>query len=80
MRGAEEFLMSHLGHPVNVEGCLIGTLDLSLHNKEIDRLRSDLDDRGPTTKWQVFDLATLFQMTCNAHKEFLNIHGDEFAD
>lgn len=80
MRAAEEFLKLKNNQSVTVEGCLIGTLNLTLHHNEIKRLRSALDDRGPTSKWQVFDLAELFQLTCNAHKEFLEIHQDELAD
>ena len=80
MRGAEEFLASHTGQSVSVEGRLIGTLDLTLHSNEIYRLRSDIEDRGPTTKWQVFDLIMLFERTCNAHREFLEVHKDDFHD
>ena len=60
-----------------VEGRLIGTLDLSVNSIEIDRLKEELDDGGPTTKWAVYGLADLLDRTCAAHKEFLGVYREE---
>lgn len=62
---------------VSVEGCLIGSLDLSperMQNREIERLSRKLRERGVDAKWTVYDLMTLFQRTFDAHKELLAIH------
>ena len=82
MRDAEQFLKSKDFGGMTVEGCLIGTLDLERNMIEVKRLRGEMADRGPQTKWGVFDWVHLLNRTEAAHKEFLEVHesnwnGDE---
>ena len=75
MRKAENFLKSRQENVI-VEGRLIGTLALDKSANEIERLKQELDDRGPATKWDVCDLSQLLKRTLVVHKDFLKSHTD----
>lgn len=80
MADTKSFLSGRQRNNVSVEGCLIGSLDLSqTEHREIERLSRKLDERGVNANWAVYDLMSLFERTCNAHKELLAIH-DELED
>ena len=76
MEDTQRFLKSLDRNDVTVEGCLIGSLDLSRQAREVQRLDRRIRDRGSNTKWVVFDLLDLLERTCNAHQEILEIHQD----
>jgi len=78
MRKAEQFLKSRQENVI-VEGRLIGTLALDKSANEIARLKQELDDRGPATKWDVCDLSQLLKRTLVVHKDFLKSHDDAAA-
>ena len=76
MEDTEEYLnrgprKSH----IVVEGRLIGTLASRSRKKEVRRLEKALRDRGPDSKWAVYDLPDLLERTKSAHREFLKVHG-----
>ena len=76
MADTQRFLKSLKRDDVSVEGCLIGSLDLSLPAREVERLERRIDERGSSAKWVVFDVLDLLERTCNAHQEILEIHQD----
>ena len=75
MRKAEAFLQSRQENAI-VEGRLIGTLELDSAANQIERLKQELRDRGPTTKWDVCDLSQLLRRTLAVHKDFIDTHED----
>ena len=75
MRKAERFLESRQEKAV-VEGRLIGTLSLDKSTNQVERLKQELIERGPATKWDVCDLSQLLKRTLAVHKDFLNTHKD----
>ena len=76
MRKAAAFFDSRQ-RDVVVEGKLIGTLELDESTNEIDRLKQELKERGPTTKWEVCDLSQLLDRTLAVHTDFLETHAQE---
>ena len=73
MRKTESFLKDRQQFSV-VEGQLIGTLALDKSANEVERLKQELEERGPITKWDVCDLSQMLVRTLNAHKDFIEIH------
>ena len=71
MSDTQVFLQGKVNGEVTVEGCLVGTLDLTGSGREIRRLRVELQDRGPTTKWAVYDINVLLDRAKGAHDDFL---------
>lgn len=79
LRDTREFLRGKVNGEVSVEGCLIGTLELTGSSTEIRRLDEEIEARGPTAKWAVYDLNVLLERTLSAHRDFLRQHGTEVA-
>ena len=73
MRKADSFLKDRQ-QSSDVEGRLIGTLALKRSQNEIQRLKQELEERGPTTKWDVCDLSQLLSRSLEAHNDFIEIH------
>ena len=80
MDDARSFFESVNRSGVVVEGCLIGSLDLTLKAREVQRLQRRLRERGVDAKWAVFDVLDLLERTSNAHREILEIHEEEESE
>lgn len=76
MADARRFLEGIDRQDVSVEGCLVGSLDLNLRGRQIERLGRRIRERGSSEKWAVFDVLDLLERTCNAHREIMDIHPD----
>lgn len=74
MRKAEEFAEKALSRKVNVEGILIGSLNVSDRNDKVADLYDRIKQERNKSRWKVVDLMQLLGTADAAHREMLQAY------